>query len=51
MGERMENTAVHGTPLKSDNFREYCDEEHAVQQPQPQGPLSRPANIAISQQI
>ena len=44
-------TAVHGTPLKTDYSREFCDEEHAVQQPQPQRPLSRPANIAISQQI
>lgn len=40
-------TAVHSRPLKSDNSREFCDEEHAIQQPQP---LSRPANIAISQQ-
>lgn len=44
-------TAVCGTPLKSDNSREFCDEENAVQHPQPQRPLSRPANIAISQQI
>jgi hypothetical protein len=39
-------TAVHSTPLKSDNSREFCDEEHAIQQPQPQRALSRPANIA-----
>ena len=44
-------TAVQGTPLKSDNSRVFCDEEHTVQQPQPQRPLCRPANIAISQQI
>jgi hypothetical protein len=29
------------------NTQESCD-EHAVQQPQPQRPLGRPANIAIS---